>query len=271
MSRFIRARLSRLSISRRIALTIALSLGAVQLQAFVQIWLFARPVVQLTGTRFLADTMRDAVHQVILLPPGERNARFHALQRGLPVRLDWSAAQPWAHSARDNAQATDRLVATLLQVLGHDVTQVNVKMPPRNLSPNSPSRIEILPVAVADALGAAPSADGEPDILVPVNIRIALQLADGSWVSSASADLNDTLFNETLPITLLVGCGAIIVLMSALMARRIVAPLERLIVAAEAIGTSRAMVTVGVEGLGEFAAVARAFDDMQQRLMVIIL
>jgi signal transduction histidine kinase len=267
MSRFARVWRARPSISRRIAITMALSLGAVQLQAFVQIWLFARPVVQLTGTRFLADTMRDAVRDVILLPPSARNARLHALQQGLPVRFVWSSAQPWADTALDNAPVTARLVATLRQVLGHDATQIDVSLPPRSLSPNSPTRAEILPVSVADQLGAAPIEASEPDILIPVNIRIAVRLVDGSWVSAASADLDDTLFNETLPITLLVGGGAIIVLMSNLIARRIVAPLERLIVAAKAIGTSRTLVTVGVEGLGEFAAVACAFEDMQQRLI----
>jgi hypothetical protein len=52
----------------------ALSLVAVQLKAFVQIWVFARPVVQLTRTRFLADTMGDAVLDVKLLPVRERLA-----------------------------------------------------------------------------------------------------------------------------------------------------------------------------------------------------
>ena len=245
----------------------ALSLVAVQLQAFVQIFLFARPVVQLTGTRFLADTMRDAVLDVKLLPSGEREARLQAIQRGLPVRLDWSAAPPWNNSASNDTPVYGRLVATLREVLGRDASHIDVTMPPRSLSPSSPSRVEILPLAFADQLGVAPVEEGDPDILVPVNIRIALQMADGSWVSAESANLDDTLLNETLPITLFVGGGAIIVLMSTLMARRIVAPLRRLITAAEAIGKSRELVTVGVEGLGEFAAVARAFEDMQERLI----
>jgi hypothetical protein len=75
--------------------------------------------------------------------------------------------------------------------------------------------VEILPLAFADQLGVAPVEEGDPDILVPVNIRIALQMADGSWVSAESANLDDTLFNEALPITLFVGGGAIIVLIDA--------------------------------------------------------
>ncbi|MDR3441332.1 HAMP domain-containing sensor histidine kinase [Telmatospirillum sp.] len=263
---FSRKWLLRPGIGRRIALTMALSLVAVQAQAFIQIWLFSNPKVQLTGTRWLAQTASDAMHDAMSLPPEARRAWLNERQQSLPIHLDWSPTQPWPESAQDDGPISARLIATLHEILGRDAAHINVTTVPRfPLFPIDPLKVEIEPSTVVDQLGTSSVDADQPDILIPFNMRIAIQATDGSWVSADPANM-DSVLTAALPLTALLGGGAIIVLMSTLMARHIVAPLDRLIVAAEAIGTSRELVTVGVEGLGEFAAVARAFEDMQQRL-----
>ena len=59
----------------------------------------------------------------------------------------------------------------------------------------------------------------------------------------------------------------IIAVISTLLARRIVAPLDRLVEAADRIGKTRDFVAVPDRGLHEFGVVARAFEDMQHRLL----
>jgi len=253
-------------IGRRIALTMIFSLVAVQAQAIMQLWLFSNPQVQLTGTRSLAETMSNALHDVMSLPPEARRMHLRKRKPGAPVRLDWSPAQPWPEPVQNDEPVAGRLVATLHGLLGHDAARITVTAArPFRVLPIDPLRVEIVPRSVIDRLGVSPVNADEPDILMPDNVRIAIQATDGSWVSADPANMDNAL-TAALPLTALLGGGAIIALMSTLMARHIVAPLDRLIVAAEAIGTSRELVTVGVEGLGEFAAVARAFEDMQQRL-----
>ena len=72
---------------------------------------------------------------------------------------------------------------------------------------------------------------------------------------------------STQQSTPLLAGGLIIAFVSTWLARRLVAPLDRLVAAADRIGTAREPMRVATEGLHEFAAVARAFEDMQQRLL----
>jgi signal transduction histidine kinase len=65
---------------------------------------------------------------------------------------------------------------------------------------------------------------------------------------------------------LLVG-GAIIAFFSVGTARSIVRPLDQLVIAAARVGRSREFVAVSSDGLHEFSAVARAFEDIQKRLL----
>lgn len=83
----------------------------------------------------------------------------------------------------------------------------------------------------------------------------------------APVGFEDSAFGLSLPYAPLLAGGIIIAAVSTLLARRLVAPLDRLVVAAERIGTAREPVRVDPAGLHEFSAVARAFEDMQQRLL----
>lgn len=254
------------SLTRRIAVAMVVSLVAVQAQAFLQVWLSTSPEVRLTGTRWLAETIADAVRDAMQTPADQRAALLLERSRGLPVQLHWGTQQP-SVPAPDSPVAL-RLRATLREILGPDSSAVLVY--PTALVymfPVDSLRVEITPPGIADRLGAEPVRKGEPEVLIPVDLRVAVQGRDGSWVTADPIGFSDGQVVRFVPFTALLAGAAIVTLVSTLMARRIVAPLGRLVVAAEAASASREPISVPLEGLGEFAAVARAFEDMQRRLI----
>lgn len=89
-------------------------------------------------------------------------------------------------------------------------------------------------------------------------VRAAVRGVDGSWVSVTPVGFSDGGPLAALQIAPLAGGGFIIGIVSVATARRLLAPLDRLVEVVRHIGTSRAVVPVPAKGLGEFAAVARA-------------
>ncbi len=254
------------SLSRRIAAAMIISLFAVQAQAFVQVRLTADPEVRLTGTRWLAETIGASVREAMTLPPEKRASVLRERSRDLPVRLDWRPERPWTVMSADPVGL--RLAATLHDVLGSDAAAIQVASTRLlYLFPIDSLRVRITPGTVTDRLGAAPVHASEPEVLIPVSLRVAVRLGDGSWVSADPIGFDDGQAVRLVPATALLAGAAIVALVSTVTARRIMAPLGRLIVAAEAVGASREPVSVPRAGLGEFAAVARAFEDMQRRLI----
>ena len=253
-------------LGHRIAFAMVVSLVAVQVQAFLQISLLTQPEMRMTGTRWLAETTAAATRETMALPPERRRAHLPA-GADVPVRFGWTKDRPWTKPLIASP-VTERLVATLRERLGPDALHIEAMTTALvYMFPVDSLLVSISPAAVAANLGSHPVRADEPDVLIPVNIRIAVQGRDGSWISADPVGSTDTPISTFLPITALLAGGAIIAFVSTQMARRIVAPLDRLIVAAKAIGTSRELVPVPVEGLGEFAAVAQAFEEMQERLI----
>ena len=259
--------LRRPGIGRRIALAMALALFAVQVQAFVQIWLFARAEVHLVGTRWLAETARDVANIAFGVPEAERAAALRRRFAGSPAEVAWSRAAPWDGSEEQVAPEVRRLAATVRAMVDPAMRVTFQSQSLEYLFPFRSVRVGVQPPEVAAGLTASPLPPDAPEEVLPASLRIAVQGPDGSWVSITPVGFGDLGLLAAFPVSPLAVGGLIIGLASIATARRLLAPLDRLVEAAGRIGTARAFVPVPAEGLAEFGAVARAFEEIQHRLL----
>ena len=258
--------LRRPGLSRRIAVAMVLSLVAIQVQALLQFSLLTDPEIRLVGTRWLAEATRDAVNETFALPADRRSLVLGQKADSNLIRFSWGASPPWPDESGSPLAA--RLAATLREMLQDKVQAIRISVTTSNfISPVGRARVVVIPNDEGARLGTSPVRADEPDILISASARIAVQGADGTWVSVQPIAFRDGAFGASLPFAPLIAGGMIIALVSTFMARRLVAPLDRLVVAAERIGAAREPVHVETAGLHEFSAVAEAFEDMQQRLL----
>jgi len=159
--------LRRPGIGRRIALAMALALFAVQAQAFVQIWLFARAEVHLVGTRWLAETVRDAAQTAFGRPEDERAAALRQRFGGMPATIAWSRAAPWDGPEERPGPEAQRLVATVRALLepGMDVAFSAQKL--EYLFPFRSVRVGVSPPEIAAGLATLPLAPDAPGSMPP--------------------------------------------------------------------------------------------------------
>jgi signal transduction histidine kinase len=259
--------LRRPGIGRRIALAMALALFAVQVQAFIQIWLFARAEVHLVGTRWLAETARDVANTAFAVPESERAAALRRRFAGSPVAVAWSRAAPWDGPEEQVAPEGRRLAATVRAMVDPAMRVAFRAQSLEYLFPFRSVRVGVQPPEVAAGLAATPLPPDAPEEVLPASLRIAVQGPDGSWVSITPVGFGDLGLLAAFPVSPLAVAGLIIGLASIATARRLLAPLDRLVEAAGRIGTARAFVPVPADGLAEFGAVARAFEEIQHRLL----
>jgi signal transduction histidine kinase len=254
-------------IGQRIALVMALSLVAIQLQGFAQIWAFARPEVRLVGTRWLAEVTRDAAALAFALPAEMREAALNRTFGSSDLRVAWTARPPWAESGDADHPLVRRLAATLRTLVDPGTPVMVGAQPLDQLFPFRRVAIVVLPPGAVEGFDVAPLPPGVPDVLMPAALSVAVQGSDGSWVSVTPVGFSDGRVLSALPLMPLMLGGIIICVVSIATARRVLSPLDRLVEVAGRIGTARALVRVPTEGLGEFAAVARAFEEVQRRLL----
>jgi signal transduction histidine kinase len=258
-------------IGRRIAITMIVSLVAIQAQAFFQISNFSRPELHLTTVGWMTDTTARIYHAVYAAAPDQRIEVIAALEREFSVKLHWSVRRPWTANRVDGSGATGRLAATVKARLGNSPRIVEASLVSLDAQfPIDQLQVRISPADSESLLGTSTSGGVNPDEVLPPNLRISIQGPDGSWlwVAPIAFEIRGPLGHRPY-IPLIVG-GLIIALFSVWTARSIVRPLERLAIAAEHIGRSREFVPVAQRGLHEFAAVAQAFEDMQRRLLRLI-
>lgn len=255
------------SLARRIGFAMVLSLMAIQAQAFLQIKLFSKPQLNFTGTRWLAEATREAVQEAFAVPPAKRSDLLRAKSDSI-LKYSWL---PNLQSTDDNQSMNPlaaRMTATLQDLLGESVKGYHITVDKLGYRfPDNVVTLDVIPPDIASMIGNQPVRRGDPEIPIHAGIRISVQGHDGSWVSVKPVGFEDGTFANTLPWAPLLAGGLMIAAVSTLLARRMVAPLDRLVKAAGRVGTSREPVKVETEGLYEFTAVARAFEDMQRRLL----
>ncbi len=267
-----RISLFRSRISRRIALALVLSLAAVQFQAFLQLRLLYAPEFRLVGTQWLVRQVEESVTTAFSQPAAQRNQVLDGLPGAEYVERRWSAESPRRlNEDLSSPEVWSRLSATLEHQLGPAVRFIEVDSTPVTpMFPFSELRLAVLPQQTRGGSSSAALQPDAPDELIPGNVRISVQGVDGSWVAVAPRTSVLERGPTIGPLTLLIAGGLCVALFSVLITRAVMRPLDRLVAAAQRIGASRDVVPVPTEGLGEFAAIAQAIDDMQQRLLKLV-
>jgi signal transduction histidine kinase len=256
-------------IGRRIAATMILSLIAIQAQAAFQVWLFAEPEVRLTGARWLAEQTSSFATDIFSQPVADRATKAKQLSSLLSVT--WSKERPTSKSDPGRESIFGRMSATIKASLGQNIRTVEVHDAGfAVVAPFQSIKTQVAPPSVNASLSAWPLTSNEPETLIPASLRVAVQGVDSSWISVSFAQPAAGGFNYLVPLLPLIGGGLIIAIISTLLARRIVAPLDRLVEAADQIGKTRDFVAVPDRGLHEFSVVARAFEEMQHRLLLFV-
>lgn len=256
------------TLSRRLAVALLLSLTAIQAQAFFQISYFSRPELRLVGTRWLAESSGHAAREAFALPPSAREAYLVARGERLRIRFSWRDGTAPTETDDSDTMIAAQLAATIREVLGDELKGLHIKA--RSIRFRFPTVTMLVTVAAEDVAhppDSRPVRAGEPDVLINAGMKVSIQGRDGSWIEVEPPGLSDYAFGSSLPLSPLLVGGLIIAAVSTWTARRILAPLDRLVDAAEQVGTAREPVRVDPAGLHEFAGVARAFEDMQHRLL----
>ena len=256
------------TLSRRLACALVLSLVAIQAQLLLQIHFFSRPEFRLVGTRWLAEAVGQASREAFARPAGMRAAYLVEQSDRLRLRLTWRSGPPPATPDESTTMVAGRLAATIKDVLGSDLQALHIQATSVGFRfPAYGMQVTVAEQDVARLPERSAVPAGAPDVLLLAGMRISVQGADGSWVQAEPLGFSDDSLGSSLPFSPLLVGGLIIALVSTWTARRIMAPLDRLVDAARRVGTAREPVRVDTAGLHEFAGVARAFEDMQQRLL----
>ena len=260
--------LTRPSLSRRLALVMIFSVVAIQLQVFLQIRLLSSPELRITGVRHLSEVTLRAVQDAVRLSIGQREPYFEKRKIDSHFNI-WWAREPLIVAAQAGTSPLDgRLNATLQLLLGDTAKAIRVSNSKFSYRfPKNSARVIVVPRQLEDDLSQKAVGHGDPDELLATGAMVAVQLSDGSWVNVQHSSFVDTAFGSTLPFSPLIAGGLMIAVISVLWARYLVSPLNRLVDAANRVGSLRDPVSVRKSGLHEFAAVAEAFEDMQQKLL----
>jgi signal transduction histidine kinase len=260
--------LRRPTLSRRIAAAMVLSLFAIQVQALLQIMWLSNPELRLVGTRWFSEQAADMARSAFAVPAAEREVLLQRMAQDRKFTSIWSKSAPVVDNNTTFSIPAAQLSATLQDIMGENAkavavqaSQLRFQFPMMNL------RLVSAESEVNAPINRGPIRLGEPDILIPAGMRLWIEGHDGSWIGVEANGFRDTAFGVSLPFGPLLAGGIIIALVSTLMARRLMAPLDRLVLAAQRIGTAREPVQLQTGGLHEFSAVAHAFEDMQQRLL----
>lgn len=258
----------RSKLGTRIAASIILALVAVQGLAVLQFFLTFEPQLSLYGARWLVAASGEAAGVAFSEPPERRTVALRSIPAAKWLIFSWQPEMPeLAREADRLPPFGDRLEATLRQQLSAKAKNVVVTFAPR--VPRGlprPDKVVFRPPELEKLMPSGAIKDGEPELAVPGFFRIDIQGPDGTWLSIMPLRQRRGSLLGGWPLLPVIGGTLVVALLSVLTARRILAPLDDLTRAARRLGVERRPEPIASKGLGEFAAIADAFNDMQCRL-----
>nr|WP_249729716.1 ATP-binding protein [Chelatococcus sp. YT9] len=290
-------RLSATSLATRIGVAVTLTLAAVQFVNIVAFLLVPRPHITVFQAGWIADATIEAYKRSKETPPDARAAVLEALPAAQWLRfsvvdrrpvpppppsplwdpLGWFGPSPPRLERGPFREAAkwpfDRLVLLLKAGLGASESPVVVTLEPSDREGGrfGPPLVSVVPPG-ADALPAPPNMVVVRETVLPPGFVIGVPLDEArtSWlvVEPKDAPFRARLFewDRLRSLTLFVLSLIIIAVLSVWMARSMLKPLHRLAAAAERLGREREMTPIEPPPIREFAAIARAFNEMQVRL-----
>lgn len=262
----LRATWGRFRVSTRIGAAIILALISVQAFAVAQFLLTPEPQWRVYSLRWLAEITSAATTIAFGSAVQERNALLRGVDSDGWLSISWRPHEPVSPARDADHPLQERIAMTLNANLPIAAKRVRVSFgPPRPGGPTRrPNTVIFVPTELEASLRTGALKEGQPDVPIPGFFRIDVQGPDETWITLApSGGGPQWRFWPMLP---LLGGTLVTVLLSLFTARRILSPLDHLTLAAQRIGTERTPTTIDLRGLGEFSAIAEAFNDMQLRL-----
>jgi signal transduction histidine kinase len=259
----LRALHARIGIRSRVAIAIIIALVSLQALAVMHVLLLSNRTMPFVSIGWLSNAANSLAETAFALPPDQRRAALRSLPAAQSLEIDWQQNALLLEPGGALDRISLQLKRTIEDKAEGAIRSVQIDMA-ADLQP-MPFRLldyRVIPEDY-DLRAARPlAASSETDFLIPGLFRIGLQGPDGSWIVLSAIPPSIWAW----PLTPLIGGGILIVILSTLTTRRILAPFQRLADAAERFGTERAAVPISTENLGELAPIAQSYNAMLQRL-----
>jgi signal transduction histidine kinase len=263
-----RCRWPRLKLRTRIALTILLALLAVQVADAVVLYLVFPRFLNVSSGHWLIETAENAARTVFQADPKARDAVAAQFGADNHLHIRWRPEENAVTPGPSEIPKPfiDKARVSIERGLKGNARQVSMRgiIGVRGKEINVPVRYQPPDFAKHVELQAQDSSD--QDFPIVGGFELAIQGLDGSWLViepegtlSLSTRLRVYLFT-------LLGAAALAFLLSDLVAKRTLRPLDRLTCAARDFGRTRKAAPVDTAGLREFEVIALAINEMQERI-----
>jgi signal transduction histidine kinase len=245
-----------------------LAVLAVQALDALVLYLVIPRAIKVHSGHWLAETAKDAALTIFQTDPKARaavSARFGADHH---LNIRWQAEEdavtPGSHGR--SRPLLERARAAIERDLDGKVRRVAVRGLIGLRGNELHIDVEFQPPDFAERLGLGVLGPEDRDFPILGPFQLAIQGLDGSWITveaEGAVSLRTRL--QAWLITLL-GSAVLISMLSIFTARKSLRPLDRLAAAARNFGRTRKAVPIDPAGLREFAVIARAMNEMQERI-----
>ena len=252
----------------RLALTILSAIIAVAALYAVLFLLMPARLLAMYSAHWLVGKAVEATLVIFKENPPARDAR--AARFGADNRLkicwrrNWDAAKP--EPGKGQRPFVERARATIERDLAGKVRKVAVRGVLELRGNMFHVDVQPHPSDFLNRLPLGPLGSGEADLPILGIFEFAIQGLDGSWIIIEPEDTKS--YAERLQpwLILLGGAVGLVSILSTITARRALRPLKRLAESARNFGRTRKAVPIDPAGLNEFEVIARAMNEMQERI-----
>ncbi len=258
----------RLRLGTRIAGTILLALIVMHLLYAVLFLLMPPRLLTTYSARWLAVKAQEATSLIFQEAAQARDARAARFGADNHLQIRWR--RTWDEAKQEPQKGLrpflERARASIERDLKGKVGKVAVKgalelhgnMFHVDVQPQPPDFLNRLPLG--------PLEPQEADLPILGLFELAIQGLDGSWITIEPAGTEG--YAERLEpwLIVLTGAVALVSVLSTLIARKTLLPLERLAESARTFGRTRKAVPIDPAGLHEFEVIARAMNEMQESI-----
>jgi signal transduction histidine kinase len=244
-------------ITGRIVIAVVAALFATQAITVALLWMMRPAEPRFFSGRWLAEQVAAIAPRVFAASPEARNGVTDGFEERSWLSIEWRRDDPMI--ANEAASWPYLQLRTMVEGALEDQAaplQVVVGRSEHGWFAPGPRRAGI---------GFRGRESGLPDISVPAAFVIGVRGPDGTWLTVAPREPWHSFRFATILLWLAL-VGAVVGLLSVRAARRLIVPLDGLAKAATRLGIDRDAPEVRESGPVELRAIARAFNEMRERL-----
>jgi signal transduction histidine kinase len=252
----------------RIAVTILAAIIAVDALYAVLFLVMPARILTTYSAHWLVGKAEEATSVIFQEPAKARDARAAQFGADNHLQIRWRRTwdEPGPESQKSLRPFIERARASIERDLKGKVRKVAVKgvlelrgnMFHVDVQPQPPDFLNRLPLGPLEV--------GEADLPILGIFELAIQGLDGSWIIIEQQGTQGYAERLQPLLILLIGAVALISLLSTIIARKTLRPLERLAESARNFGRTRKAVPIDPTGLNEFEVIARAMNEMQDSI-----